>query len=82
MAYEYTEEEKEELLIRYGSTFEKMQDYDSKQISDILVNAFNNGLLAICGALYEEEDVNECVIAFAMANKMLRSNHITLNNSK
>lgn len=78
MTLVYTQEDKTRFVNKYGSTFEKMKHYDSKQIGDILVKAHNSGLLAICGGLFEEKDINECYVALTIAIGMLKENNLTL----
>jgi len=43
-----------------------------------LVNAHNNHLLTICGALFDDIDVDECYVALMIAIKMLKANNLTL----
>lgn len=47
---------------------------NARQISDILVKAYNSGLLAICGGMFNEKDVDECYIALMIAFKLLKTN--------
>lgn len=75
----YTQEDKNRVQKRYVDTFSQLKHYNSQQIGDILVNAHNNGLLAICGALFDDKDVDECYVALMIAIKMLKMNNITLH---
>lgn len=59
----------------------KMKNYNSKQIGNILDNAYNNGLLAICGGLFDEKDVNECYVALRIAINILRASNLTLDDN-
>lgn len=36
--------------------FEQLRHHNSQQIGDILVKAHNDGLLAICGGLFDEKE--------------------------
>ena len=74
----YTQEDIDRVQKRYGAAFDQLKHYNSQQIGDILANAHNNGLLAICGALFDDKDVDECYIALMMAIKMLKTNNLTL----
>lgn len=74
----YTQEDINKIQKRYGATFNQLRHYNSQQISDILVKAHNDGLLAICGALFDDKDVDECFVALMIAIKMLKANNITL----
>ncbi len=78
MAITYTQEDRDRVQKRYGATFEKLRDYDSQQIGDILVKAHNDGLLAICGALFDEKDTDECYVALMIGIGMLKANKLTL----
>lgn len=78
MALTYTQEDIDRVQKRYSVTFERLKHYNSQQISDILLKAHNSKLLAICGALFDEKDVDECYIAFIIALKMLKANNLTL----
>ena len=78
MAITYTQEDKDRIQKRYGATFDQLKYYSSQQIGDILVNAHNSGLLAVCGGLSDEKDVNECYVALMIAIKILKTNNLTL----
>lgn len=54
------------------AAFAKLKNSDSKHIADILTDAYNNGLLAICGGCFDEQDVEECTAALWIAIGMLR----------
>lgn len=73
-----TQEERDRVQKRYGAVFDKLKHYNSQQIGDILVNAHNNHLLTICGALFDDEDIDECYVALMIAIKMLKANNLTL----
>ena len=75
MAITYTQEDIDRVQKRYGATFEQLKHYDSQQIGNILVNAYDNGLLAICGALFDDKDVDECHVALMIAFEMLINKH-------
>lgn len=75
---ETIQEEANRQLQRLTPLFNKMKHYNSKQIGDILVNAHNNGLLSITGGLFEQEDTDECYVAFMIAIGMLKDNDIKL----
>ena len=51
-----TQEERDRIQKRYGAVFDKLRYYNSQQIGDILVNAHNNHLLTICGALFDDKE--------------------------
>lgn len=78
MAITYTQEDIDRVQKRYGATFEQLKHYDSQQIGDILTKAYNSGLLAICGALFDEKDVDECFVALMIAINILKANNLTL----
>ena len=79
MAITYTQEDIDRVKKRYGAAFEQLKCYNSQQIGDILVNAHNNGLLAICGGLFDEKDADECYVALMIAIKILKANNLTLS---
>ena len=79
MAITYTQEDVNRVQKRYGAVFEQLKCYNSQQIGDILVKAHNSGLLAICGGLFDEKDVDECYIALIIAIKMLKTNNFILS---
>lgn len=74
----YTQEDKDRINKRFGTTFEQLRDYNSKEIGDILLKAHNDRLLAICGGLFDEKDADECYVALMIAIKMLQDNNLTL----
>lgn len=78
MAIKYTQEDVDRIQKRYGAVFEQLRHYNSQQIGDILVKAHNSGLLAICGALFDDKDVDECYVALMIGIKMLKANNLTL----
>ena len=78
MEITYTQEDIDRVQKRYDAAFEQLKHYNSQQIGDILVKAHNSGLLAICGGLFDEKDVDECYIALMIAIKMLKINNLTL----
>ena len=78
MAIVYTREDIDRVQKRFGATFEQLREYNSQQIGDILVKAHNDGLLAICGGLFDEKDADECYVALMIAVKMLKANKLTL----
>lgn len=78
MAITYTQEDIDRVQKRYGAVFEQLRHYNSQQISDILVKAHNDGLLAICGALFDDKDVDECYVALMIALKILKDNNLIL----
>ena len=79
MAMTYTQEDMDRVQKRYGAAFERLKHYTSQQIGDILVKAHDSGLLAICGGLFDEKDIDECYIALMIAIKMLKENNLTLS---
>ena len=82
MAITYTQEDRDRINKRFGTTFEQLRDYNSKEIGDILLNAHNSGLLAICGGLRDEKDSDKCYVALMIAIKMLKDNNLTLNDKE
>ncbi len=78
MAITYTQEDRDKIKKRYGATFGELKDYNSQEIGDILVKAYNDGLLAICGGLFDEKDVDECFVALMIGIGMLKANKLTL----
>ena len=78
MAITYTKEDMDKVQKRLSAAFEQLKYYNSQQIGDILVNAHNSGLLAICGGLFDEKDADECYIALMIAIKILKTNNLTL----
>ncbi len=51
-------------------------DVDGKkatQIGDILVKAYNSGLLTICGGMFDDKEVGECYNALMDTFKMLKT---------
>ncbi len=60
--------------------FEELKCYSSQQIAEILIKARNNGMLAICGALFDDKDIDECFVALMIAIKMLKTNKLYLKN--
>ncbi len=65
--------------MRMTDTFNRLKSCDSKQIANILANAYNDGLLAVCGGLFEEKDVEECKVALWIAIGMLKDNNIKIS---
>ena len=78
MKITYTQEDIDRVQKRYGAALEQLKCYNSQQIGDILVKAHNSSLLAICGGLFDEKDVDECYIALMIAIKILKTNDFTL----
>lgn len=63
-----------------GDILERLKYYDSQQIGEILVKAYNSGLLAICGGMFNEKDMDECYIALMNAFKLLKTNLLYMRN--
>lgn len=45
----------------------ELRKMSNKEAKSILANAYNNHLLCICGALFDEESINDCFQALMMA---------------
>lgn len=58
--------------------FEELKTYSSEQISDLLVDYYDSGLLTICGAFHKNEDIDKCFVALLIALNMLANNHIKI----
>lgn len=71
--------EKKRISDKYSAAFEKLKNNNSQQIAEILINFRTNQLLTISGGIYNDEDINECEVAFAIAMSMLKNNNITLD---
>ena len=75
---EFTDDERKFIKERYEDIFDKLKTYSSEQIGEILVQAYNNGLICIGANNNDLADIKECSVALMIAIGMLKYNDVKL----
>lgn len=71
----------------YDEVFDKMKNFDSKKIGDIIKSAYNSGMIKIfknSNSAFDtaDEEYMECFVALVMGINMLQNNNISLKQHK